>query len=246
MGVILTLKKSLETLLDLAPLSELVNADSEELANAKLAYGRELVSVSELFTVAVSAEEGLTLNGDLQLCINAGAGMSEGKITIASSVGASAGEGMTGGELIVRGSVGKNACREMQNGFVRIDGDAENGLARGMRRGMIVVGGRARGEACAALRGGTVLLLSGTDEPEQLARGMSRGTVILPKGAGVPSGFSRAASLDYAFLRLLFLELEQRGEKLPLCWLGGVFTRYRGDAAGLGKGEIFVLSEERA
>ena len=134
----------------------------------------------------------------------------------------------------------------MQNGFVRIDGDAEEGLAHGMRRGMIVVSGRARGETCAAMRGGTVLLLNGTDEPEQLARGLSRGTVILPKGAGVPSGFSGAAILDYTFLRLLFLELEQRGEKLPLCWLGGVFTRYRGDAAGLGKGEIFVLSEERA
>ena len=153
---------------------------------------------------------------------------------------------MLGGELIVLGSVGKNACREMQNGFVRISGDAEEGLARGMRRGMIVVCGRARGETCAAMRGGTVLLLNGTDEPEQLARGLSRGTVILPKGAFVPSGFSRAASLDYTFLRLLFLELEQRGEKLPQGWLGGVFTRYRGDAAGLGKGEIFVLSEERA
>lgn len=246
MGVILTLKKSLETLLDLAPLSELVCADSEELANIKLAYGRELVSAGELFAVAPCYDEGLTLNGDLQLCINAGAGLREGKITIASSVGASAGEGMLGGKLIVHGSVGKNACREMQNGFVRIYGDAENGLARGMRRGMIVVSGRAHGETCAALRGGTVLLLSGTDEPEQLARGLSRGTIILPKGAGVSSGFSRAASLDYTFLRLLFLELEQRGEKLPQVWLGGVFTRYRGDAAGLGKGEIFVLSEERA
>ncbi len=244
--MILTLKKSLETLLDLAPLSELVCADSEELANAKLAYGRELVSAGELFTAAHSSEEGLTLNGDLQLCINAGAGMREGKMTIASAVGASAGEGMLDGELIVQGSVGKNACREMQNGFVRIYGDAENGLARGMRRGMIVVSGRARGEACAALRGGTVLLLSGTDEPEQLARGLSRGTVILPKGAGIPSGFSRAASLDYSFLRLLFMELEQRGVNLPQEWHGGVFTRYRGDAAGLGKGEVFVLSEERA
>ena len=246
MGVILMLKNPLETLLDLAPLSELVNADSEELANAKLAYGREFVFAVELFTAAPSSEEGLTLNGNLHLCINAGAGLREGKMTIASSVGASAGEGMLGGELIVHGSVGKNACREMHNGFVRIDGDAGEGLARGMRRGMIVVSGRAHGETCAALRGGTVLLLSGTDEPEQLARGLSRGTVILPKGACVPSGFSRAASLDYTFLRLLFLELEQRGEKLPLGWLGGVFTRYRGDAAGLGKGGIFVLSEERA
>jgi len=245
MGATLTLKQPLETLLDLAPLSELVFAQTQELEKTKLAYGRETVSILELFTIAPSSEEGLTLNGDLRLCINAGVGMCKGKMTIASTIGASAGEGMLGGELVVQGSVGKNACREMQNGFARIMGDAEEGLARGMRRGMIVVSGKARGETCAALRGGTVLLLSGTDEPEQLARGLSRGTVILPKGAGVPSGFSRAASLDYTFLRLLFLELEQRGEKLPLGWLGGVFTRYRGDAAGLGKGEIFVLSEER-
>lgn len=246
MGTILTLKKTLETLLDLSPLSELVLAQTQELEKTKLAYGRETVSLSELFTITSSAEEGLTLNGELRLCINVGAGLRAGRMTIASSVGAGAGEGMLGGELIVQGTVGKNACREMQNGFVRISGDAESGLARGMRRGMIVVGGRALGEACSELRGGTVLLLHGTDEPEQLARGLSRGTVILPKGAGVPSGFSRAASLDYTFLRLLFLELEQRGEKLPQGWFGGVFTRYRGDAAGLGKGEIFVLLEERA
>lgn len=246
MGTILTLKKPLETLLDLSALSGLVLAQTHELEKVKLAYGRETVSLSELFSVASSTEEGLTLNGELQLCINAGAGMRQGKMTVVSSVGASAGEGMLGGELIVRGSVGKNACREMQNGFVRISGDAEEGLARGTRRGMIVIGGRVRGEACAEMRGGTVLLLNGTDVPEQLARGLSRGTVILPKGAFVPSGFSRAASLDYTFLRLLFLELEQRGEKLPIGWLGGVFTRYRGDAAGLGKGEIFVLLEERA
>jgi len=246
MGTILTLKKPLETLLDISPLSDLVLAQTQELEKIKLAYGRETVLITELFTVTPSIEEGLTLKGELRLCINAGAGMRAGKMTIVSSVGASAGESMTGGELIVQGSVGKNACREMQNGFVRISGDTESGLARGMRRGMIVLCGRARGEACAEMRGGTVLLLNGTDEPEQLARGLSRGTVILPKGAAVPSGFLRAASLDFTFLRLLFLELEQRGEKLPQGWFGGVFTRYRGDAAGLGKGEIFVLSEERA
>jgi formylmethanofuran dehydrogenase subunit C len=246
MGAIMTLKKPLDTLLDLAPLSNFTCADADELAIVKLAYGWEFLSAGELFRIEPSAEEGLTLNGELRLCINAGAGMHQGRMTVASSVGASAGEGMLGGELIVRGSVGKDACREMQNGFVRISGDAESGLARGMRRGMIVVGGRARGEACAQMRGGTVVLLNGTVEPEQLANGLSRGTVILPKGAGVPSGFSRAASLDYTFLRLLFLELEQRGVKLPQGWQGGVFTRYRGDAAGLGKGELFVFSEEHA
>ncbi|MEN6593733.1 MAG: hypothetical protein ABFC31_02120 [Clostridiaceae bacterium] len=246
MGAILTLKNPLETLLDLAPLSGLVCADSEELANAKLAYGRELVAAGELFTVSTSGEEGLTLKGDLRLCINAGAGLRSGKMTIESSVGANAAEGMLDGELIVRGSVGKNACREMQNGFVRIIGDAEGGLARGMRRGMIVVFGSAQGDVCAELRGGTVILLGGAGEPEQLARGLSRGTVILPGGAGIPSGFSRTASLDYPFLRLLFLELAQRDVTLPQGWIGGVFTRYRGDAVGLGKGELFVCSEERA
>ena len=70
--------------------------------------------------------------------------------------------------------------------------------------------------------------------------------MILPGGAVIPSGFSRAASLDYPFLRLLFLLLAQRDVTLPHGWIGGVFTRYRGDAAGLGKGELFVCSEGRA
>jgi hypothetical protein len=148
---------------------------------------------------------------------------------------------MEGGKLTIRGSAGKNACREMQNGFVVIAGAAEDGLAHSMRRGIIVVEGIAQGQTCAQMRGGTLLLTSGVAYPDQLARGMSRGTVLLPAGIAIPGGFAEAASVDLAFLRLLFHELMKRGVTVPEGWASGVFTRFRGDAAGLGKGELFVF-----
>ncbi len=234
MGTILTLKKPLETLLDISPLSDLVLAQTQELEKIKLAYGRETVLITELFTVTPSIEEGLTLKGELRLCINAGAGMRQGKMTIVSSVGASAGESMTGGELIVQGSVGKNACREMQNGFVRIFGDAESGLARGMRRGMIVVCGRARGEACAEMRGGTVLLLNGTDEPEQLERGLSRGTVICPKARAFQAVFTRGEPRLNLFAAAFSGTRTARRKTSALLARRSVYAVSR-DAAGLGR-----------
>ena len=242
---ILTLKRPLETLLDLEPLSSIASADADDIEHAKLRYGRSSVSVSELFEVSADGEEGLTLRGDLRLAINAGAGFREGMMMIESSVGAGAGARTEGGKLTILGSAGKNACRDMQNGFVVIAGGTEDGLAHSMRRGMIVVDGMAEGQTCAQLRGGTILFIGGVRYPDQLARGMSRGTVILPTGASVPSGFSQAASVDLAFLRLLFHELMKRGVTLPEGWIGGVFTRFRGDAAGLGKGELFVFAGER-
>lgn len=242
---ILTLKRPLETLLDLEPLSAFALVDADDIKRTDLRYGRSSVPVSELFEVSTEGKEGLTLRGDLRLAINAGAGMREGLIIVESSVGAGAGARMEGGKLTIRGSAGKNACREMQNGFVVIAGATDDGLAHSMRRGIVIVEGMAEGQTCAQMRGGTLLLTGGVAYPDQLARGMSRGMVILPSGASVPSGFAQAACVDLVFLRLLFCELMKRGVTVPEGWIGGVFTRFRGDAAGLGKGELFVFSGER-
>ncbi len=241
----LTSKRPLETLLDLEPLSAIALADADDIRHAKLRYGRSSVPVSELFEVSTDGEEGLTLRGDLRLAINTGAGLREGMITAESSVGAGAGARMEGGKLTIRGSAGKNACREMQNGFAVIAGTAEDGLAHSMRRGMVVVEGISEGQIGTQMRGGTILLTGGVAYPDQLARGMSRGTVILPAEAFVPGGFSQAASVDLVFLRLLFHELMKRGITLPEGWVGGIFTRFRGDAAGLCKGELFVFAGGR-
>jgi formylmethanofuran dehydrogenase subunit C len=245
MGVGLTLKKQLETLLDFEPLSAVASADANAVAKIKLRYGRTAIPARELFEIVASEEEGLVLRGDLRLGINVGAGLFGGRMSVESSVGAGAGARMTGGELRILGDAGKNACAGMQDGFVRICGTVETGFAREVRRGTIVVERKADGEACAGLLGGTVLLLGGACDANRLANGMSRGTVFLPEGAAVPDGFSRTSDVDLTFLRLLFRMLNERGVFVPAGWTGGVFTRYLGDAAGLGKGEIFVPAGER-
>lgn len=246
MGAKLTLKKPLSALLDLEPLSALVSAGAEEIAAVPLRCGAAVSPAGAFFDVRETAEEGLVLQGGLRPAIHAGAGMQSGKMTVESSVGAGAGAHMGGGELVIRGDAGKDACAEMQDGFVRIFGNADGGFARGVRRGVLILRGRAEGEACTDFRGGTALLLGGVSDPEKLANGMSRGTVLLPKGAAAPGGFLRAADGDFVFLRLLFLLLESRGVSLPEGWPGGVFTRWSGDAAGLGKGELFIPAEGRA
>ena len=246
MGAILTLKRPLNTLLDLEPLSAFAEGGADGIERAPLRMGGRLVRTGELFERDETADGGLTLRGELRLCVHIGAGMRNGSIRAESSVGAGAGARMEGGELEILGDAGKGACRNMQNGFVRIRGGAESGLAENMRRGIVVLEGRAEGTVGEKMHGGTVLLLGGAAAAEQIGRSLSRGTIILPNGAEIPGGFARTASGDYAFLRLLFLELLEKGVPIPNGWVGGAFTRFRGDAAGLGKGEVFAFAGETA
>lgn len=240
MGTILTLKQSLNTLLDLEPLSAIAAGGADGLERVPLRLGARFVPAGELFDREETPREGLTLRGGLRLCVHVGAGMRKGKLRAESSVGAGAGARIEGGELEILGGVGKSACQDMQNGFIHIHGGAESGLAEHMRRGMIALEGRAEGAVGERMRGGTILLLGGAAEAEKIGRSLARGTILLPSGAEIPSGFAKTASEDYAFLRLLFLELLEKGVPIPADWVGGTFTRYRGDAAGLGKGEVFA------
>lgn len=244
MGMILTLKQSLNTLLDLEPLSAFAESAADGIGRAPLRIGGRLIPAGELFALKETADEGLTLRGELRLCVHTGAGMRGGRIRAESSVGAGAGARMEGGELEILGDAGKGACQNMLNGFVRIHGGAESGLAEGMRRGIVALEGRAGGAVGEKMRGGTVLLLGGAAEAEKIGRSLSRGTIVLPNDAEIPGGFARTASADYTFLRLLFLELRKKGVPVPAEWNGGAFTRYRGDAAGLGKGEVFAFARE--
>jgi len=245
MGFVLTLKQPLHTLLDLEPLSACTQSGKNETAGVRLRYGRACVRADELFALSETTDDTLTLCGDLRFAINAGAGMQQGTMIVQSSVGAGAGARMEGGELTICGDAGKNACAELQDGFVRICGNVDDGFAREVRRGMLVVEGMAHGEVCRGFRGGTAILIGGAENANLLARGMHRGTVLLPNGATAPDGFSRAADVDLVFLQLLFRQLRAHGVALPEGWSGGMFTRWVGDAAGLGKGELFVPAEVR-
>lgn len=241
MGATLRLLRPFDGLMDLSCLSALTDAPPAAFPAVRVPVGRTAAALSELFAIEPDGGDTLVRSGDLRRAIRVGAGLSRGAIRVIGSVGAEAGAGMTGGTLHISGSAGDHALSHMENGFAVIAGDAGDGLARAMRRGMLVVSGRCGENACAELRGGTALLLSGAGRG--LCAGMDRGMVLLPPGADVPAGFSRAARMDLPFLRLTLTLLRERGVPLPDAWYGAAFTRYRGDAAALGKGEIFIPAE---
>ena len=161
------------------------------------------------------------------------------KITTDGS-GPFTGGGMTDGVLCVKGPAGPYACKSMQGGLAVIEGNAATGLGESMRRGIIAVYGAARGDVLPDMLGGTVLLIGGLAPGARLCEGMNRGTVILPDEAQVPPYFKRAADVDLVFLRYLFRKLLAEGVRIPEEWLDRPFTRWRGDRAALGKGEILT------
>ena len=172
--------------------------------------------------------------------IGAGERMEGGSLDIKGEAGPYAGRQMAGGFLRVRGYAGEGACTSMQGGLAIFESGVASGLGERMRRGVIAVYGEAEGDVLPDMLGGTVLLIGGLAPGAHLLEGMNRGTVILPDEADVPPYFERTSDVDLVFLRYLFRQLEAQGVAVPKAWFDVPFTRWRGDMAALGKGEIFT------
>ncbi len=228
MGKFIRINRSKAGLMDMAALSRICCAGAV---------------VPDYAVVTETAECGKVVEGCDEAMINAGAGMESGKMTFNGNVGANAGKGMKDGTLTVKGDSGVNGCASMQGGLAVFHGSVGSGFGADMRRGIAVVYGKAQGDLCADMLGGTVLFLGGLAEGAKLCTGMNRGTVILPSKELVPAGFQKAADVDTMFLRVLFSELAKRGVEIPQSWMGRPFTRWRGDMAALGKGEILTPAE---
>lgn len=226
MGKLVKINRSKAGFIDAAPISQpdLLCADVFEVSEAECC--------------------GTLVEGTDGAIINAGAYMKEGKITFSGSVGANAGKGMNEGTLVIEGDAGMNGCASMQGGLAVFHGNVDSGFGKDMRRGIAVVYGRAEGDLCTDMLGGTVIFLGGVAEDAMLCTNMNRGTVILPSKDMVPAGFQKAADVDIMFLRVLFNELRERGVEVPEGWMGHPFTRWRGDMAALGKGEILTPAED--
>ena len=213
---------------------------------AALSCGKDELIVGK----AVCAAEVSETDGDITVVegcdattVNAGKALACGEMVFRGDVGANAGKDMADGILRVEGSAGEYACANMQGGLAVFNGDVADGFGADMRRGIAVVYGKAHGNVLMDMLGGTALLLGGLADDAVLCLGMNRGTVILPSADLVPEGFQKAADVDTMFLRVLFRELADRGVKVPESWIGRPFTRWRGDMAALGKGEILTPAE---
>jgi formylmethanofuran dehydrogenase subunit C len=238
----------------------------EQVKNLEVLVGNKRKRIGDVFEVSEGPEGGeeIVLEGDLSRVKHVGATMSFGKIVVKGNIGMHLGRQMKGGEIIVHGNTGDWAGAEMKGGTIRIEGNAGNllgaayrGSKLGMNRGMIVVEGSAGHEvgelmkrgiiavvgdiasfAGAHMKGGTILgfgKIGGRAGAE-----MDRGTIIAFNPLELLPTFEYDSTYNPTFLRIFLRELRKHDLPIKETHITGMYNRYSGDLAGLGKGEIIV------
>ena len=243
-----------------------VGLSAESVAHQTLQIGNSNVAIGELFTISGTVDSGLILEGDLTHVRCIGRNMTSGSITIHGNCGGGLGQGMLGGEILVEGLVGPSACMGMRGGLVRIRGSAgdnlggsEPGERLGMRDGVILVEGNIGRDAGLAMRRGLIAvqgnaggglgrgMVAGSifafgEVGFGMGCGMKRGSIVLfgersPRlGPGFwPSGHDRPT-----FLTITLSKLRSFGFPVPGSAFVGLCSRYNGDRAEGGQGEVLV------
>lgn len=260
-GLTLTPRGAFEARVDMSGVLPEVGG---ELAKRRVGYGGARVELGELFSVAGSPSDRLTLHGGGARLDNVGAGLALGEIIVDGDVGARLGRDMSGGLISVKGSAGPLAGSGLTGGKIVIGRDAGErlgaageGAKRGMSGGVIVVGGSAGPRAGERLRGGVVIvehdagegaatgmiagtLAVGRTLGPEAGRGMKRGTLFLRAPNGLAGGFADAGEHDLVMLRVLV----RRSHDLA-AFLGPSAQkarRYAGDLNIGGKGEALIVS----
>jgi formylmethanofuran dehydrogenase subunit C len=245
-------------------LAELSQGEIERL---ELFHGNRRTALGELFAVSGNGEPEVRIEGDLTRVNGLGAGMTSGRLELASA-GAHAGAGMRGGELVVAGDAGDWAGAEMRGGRLVVRGSAGRrlggayaGARAGMRGGEIVVHGDAGEEAGAGLRRGLIAVggsagpaaglnaLAGTlvalgDLGAHPGAGMRRASLVAMSAVSLLPTYARACVYRPPFLRLCLRRLRSLGLPVTDTQIDGRYARWSGDALELRRGEILILEAE--
>jgi len=260
----LTLRSPLERALDadaIAP-DRFAALGSQEISALPLWDGRNSVALGDVFAVNGERSQTVVLEGDLTKLHGVGTMMSGGTLEISGSIGNAVGARMRGGTIRVQGSVGDDAGSAMSGGSLIIAGDARDrvggalqGASKGMTGGDIIVRGAAGRECGARMRRGILscgsvgagaglamiagnIIVSGAvgDGP---GIGNKRGTIVAFGGIAIPPTYAYECTYRPPHLSLMLLYLRAR-YALPVddAQLHGLFKRYSGDLAEIGKGEI--------
>lgn len=261
----LTLRQEPPERLDFLHVNPLSLSGLSESEAARLPVGtsRRGLTLGDCFAIALDRSGDLVIEGGSSRLDRVGASLSGGTIRVVGDVGQRLGEGMKSGSVTVTGSAGPFAGSGATGGTITIEGDAGDhaggavyaakaGLdgatlvIRGaagdhlgdrMRRGLILVGA-AGAHAGSRMIAGTIAAASLGDHP---GYGMRRGTLLAGKVGALAPSFVETGTHDLVFLRLLARALR------PLSpahadLAAGTLTRYSGDLATLGKGELWVTA----
>jgi formylmethanofuran dehydrogenase subunit C len=245
----------------------LAGASREEIQSLPVWHGNERTRVGEFFAVSGAGDD-VRLEGDLSRVKFVGAGMTEGRLTVAGDVGMHAGAGMRGGELhvagdagdwagagmrggtlVVRGSAGRQLGGAypgeragMRGGEIVVHGDAGAQAGAGVRRGLIAVAGRVGDAAGLRMLAGTIVALGGLGP--RAGAGMRRGSIVTMAPATPLATFVFSCIYRPPFLRLYLRRLRALGLAVSDEQLEGRYARWSGDGLELRRGEILILSRE--
>lgn len=250
--------------LDFSPLipERLAGLEIAEILRLPLHTARTPVLLGDLFTVDLGDPDEVVIAGGSAWFDAVGAGMTRGTLTVEGEVGARAGRGMQGGRLRVRGDAGVFAASGMRGGEIEIGGSVGAFLAapgpgerlgmsgglvvvRGnagpragdrLRRGMVVIEGDAADEAASRMLAGTLIICG--QAGARAGYLMRRGTLVAAQAAPLPT-FVPTGSADQVFRTLLARAVAAVSPSAAEL-LGENLTRFGGDVATLGKGEMFI------
>lgn len=204
------------------------------------------VLLGELFELQGEPGGRIRFIGDLRNADRLGAGLSQGEVSVDGSVGIEAGLAMAGGTLDIAGDAGPRAGaaplghkRGMSGGELIVRGSAGAEAGAAMRRGLLAIAGSAEDKAGFAMVAGTVMVFGSAGADTGLWS--KRGSVIALGQITPPRTYAYACTYQPAFVRLMLMRLLIR-YRLPVQrrHLTGLYRRYSGDMAELGKGEILV------
>lgn len=269
--ITLTLRAPIARPLDadaIAP-DRLAALDARQISALQLWDGRTAVALGDVFTVTGDRSPNVVLEGDLAQLHGVGTLMSAGTLEVLGSIGRSLGARMRGGAIKVGGNAGDDAGAAMAGGSIVVAsnagdrvGGAVQGASKGMTGGEIIVRGAVGREAGARMRRGTLycassglgagtgmiagnIIVSGTIG-DGVGAGNKRGTIVALGDVRVPPTYAYACTYRPPHLSLMLLSLRKRFA-LPVddAHLHGLFKRYSGDLADIGKGEILEWQPTR-
>jgi len=262
----LTLRLRPSQRLDLSPLVPhgLAGKTAREIEQIDLQTTRQRITVGDVFRLRIGNIEQIRIQGACDRLDYIGRDMKSGEILVEGDVGVQAGRQMAGGRLTVLGNVGPWAASGMKAGVFEIRGAAGDRLGSplageiaGMRGGIVVVRGSVGERVGDRMRRGTIVI-EGEAGPYAGSR-MIAGTLIVRRKAGPLAGFLlRRGTIvlgdGYDALSPTFMDCG-RYELVAMRWMAEMvepyskaaaallrrpLTRFAGDMAVLGKGEIFV------
>ena len=265
--IILTLRAPLSAGADLSAVApdRLALLGPAELAAVPVAAGGRAVPLAELFTIAGGRADRIVIQGDLVGAEGVGSGMASGalvveghggdlagramrggRLEIMGNAGVGVGVGMAGGVIDVRGSAGARAGgadpgekRGMAGGELIVRGGVGDEVGAGMRRGLVAVGGSAGARAGLGTLAGTIVVFGACGAAAgQWSR---RGSIVALGGVAPGITYRLACTCQLTYLRLLLRRLrDQYALPVEAAHIDGVYRRYSGDLAEVGRGEILA------